>query len=91
KSDDGGRRTPIRSEFRTDVSFKDEIRMVLIEFEKEFLSPGDEYSVIVKMWLHNEKEANFYSLGKEYYVLEGAKKIGLLKDVILDKWTSLGN
>lgn len=49
----------MRKKYGTDLKFKNKFRMSYIDFDKDFLFPGEIYPVICAIWLHGEEEVNY--------------------------------
>jgi len=80
KEDEGGRRTPIQSGFRTDMKFSDdEYRMVVIEFDENLLFPGQSCSAVCTALLHGEREIDKFILMKSTIIADGPHVIGSVK------------
>lgn len=75
----GGRYTPIKSGFRTDIEFKDEVRFSIIKFEQDSLCPGSESEVTIDLYLHGDDEVSYFSKREKCKVLEGSFNIGEIK------------
>ena len=56
---DGGRRTPIQNGYRTDLNFKNERRIVVIEFNKECFFPNESGEVVASVLLHSRDEIDY--------------------------------
>jgi translation elongation factor EF-Tu-like GTPase len=75
--DEGGRRTPIPNGFRTDLKFDDaQYRMVVIEFEKELLFPGESISAVCNILLHSEREIDHLLDMGSTIIADGPNVIG---------------
>lgn len=79
KEEDGGRRTPIKSGFRTDLEFKEEFRMAVIEFEKEWLFPGEGLEAECNIMLHCNEEIDIVLDKTNMKVVDGANVIGTVR------------
>ena len=82
---EGGRRTPISSGFRTDIKFNDdEFRMVVLEFDKNILMPGESCDAICTALLHGEGEIDHLLNLRSTVISDGPHVIGtiLIKKVL---------
>ena len=78
---EGGRHTPISSGFRTDMQFGDEHRMVVLEFDKEWLFPGESISAQMTALLHSDEEISRLIDIKVVSLVDGANQIGAVEIV----------
>jgi hypothetical protein len=84
-TDEGGLHLPMKSGFRTDVAYKDEIRICQITFEKDEASPGTSELVEIQLWLHTDEEVEYFSNGNKCSILESTaigtlSKLSLMED-----------
>lgn len=73
---DGGRRTPIKNGYITDLKFKDSYRIVAIEFDKNLLFPGEASSIVCHILLHGEDEINYLLEFPQTFISDGPNIIG---------------
>ncbi len=84
--EEGGRHTPISSGFRTDMKFNDEFRMVVIEFDQEWLFPGQEVQGNITALLHGDDEIEKVLENKTSIIADGANEIGKIEVIsVLDR------
>lgn len=76
---EGGRSTPIKSGFRTDVKFGDAYRMAVFEFEGGWLLPGDKKNVECSIMLHSETEIDSLLDQSSTHLADGSNIIGKLR------------
>jgi hypothetical protein len=82
---DGGRRTPIKNGYRTDLSFKDERRILVIEFNKECFFPNESGEVIASVLLHSKDEIDYLLKVDSSSIIDGPTIIGelnLIREVL---------
>lgn len=80
REDEGGRRTPIQSGFRTDIKFSDdEYRMAVIEFDGDLLFPGHSCDAVCTVLLHSEGEIDSLLSLRSTTIVDGPSVIGLIK------------
>lgn len=74
---EGGRRTPIKNGFRTDLNYiGNQVRFAVFEFDEDFLFPGNSKVVICHVLLHSEQEIENMLKMKKTDIVEGPHIIG---------------
>lgn len=76
----GGRKIPINNGFRAEIRFSRSTRYCSLHFTREFLFPGENEAVIIKMLAH-EGDRDVLLTEKEIAVYEGPLRIGEVKDI----------
>lgn len=77
-TENGGRHTPVRSGYTSDMHVPNDIRYCTVFFSQEDVKPGEEARIVARVLVHSEDEGEALS-GRSFQLKDGGTHVADIK------------